>query len=64
MSIIIYSELADISGSPDRYNYEWKQAYAEWGKEGLINMEPWPDNQELHTSPEIEEKIIYLRHLQ
>lgn len=41
--------------------YEWKQAYAERGEEGLINKKPCPENPTLRTPPEIEEKILYLR---
>lgn len=41
--------------------YEWKQAYAERGEEGLVNKKPCPENPTLRTPPEIEEKILYLR---
>lgn len=41
--------------------YEWKQAYAERGEEGLVNKKPCPENPTLRTPPGIEEKILYLR---
>jgi transposase-like protein len=34
--------------------YEWEQAYAEKGEEGLINSNPCPENLTPRTPPEIE----------
>ena len=41
--------------------YEWKQAYAQWGDQGLINSKPCPENPTLRVPQKIEEKILYLR---
>jgi len=41
--------------------YEWKQAYAQLGEEGLINRKPCPENLTLRVPQKIEEKILYLR---
>ena len=41
--------------------YAWKRALAEKGEEDKINNKPCPENPRLRTSPEIEEKVLYLR---
>lgn len=41
--------------------YQWLKAYRIHGEKGLINKSPCPINMPLRTSPEIEEKIIYIR---
>lgn len=41
--------------------YQWKRNYEQKGEQGLINSKPCPENPKLRTSPEIEEKIIYIR---
>ena len=41
--------------------YEWKQHYAQYGEQGLINSKPCPENPKLRTPREIEEKIHHLR---
>ncbi len=41
--------------------YDWKQAYAEYGEEGLTDSKPRPENHTLPVPQEIEEKILYLR---
>ena len=41
--------------------YLWKQAYATYGDEGLVNKKPCPVNLKLRTAPEIVEKVLYLR---
>jgi len=41
--------------------YRWRDAYDEFGEEGLINKKPCPENRTLRIPVEIEEKILYLR---
>ncbi len=41
--------------------YRWRQAYAERGEAGLINAPPIPKWHANRTSPEREEKVLYLR---
>lgn len=41
--------------------YQWKRAYEKHGESALINSKPCPENPKLRTSPEIEEKILYVR---
>jgi len=41
--------------------YRWRQAYAERGEAGLVNAPPIPKWHANRTSPEREEKVIYLR---
>ncbi len=43
--------------------YKWKRAYEEFGEPGLVNRKPGvtSENHPFRTSPEIEEKIVYLR---
>lgn len=41
--------------------YRWRQAYAERGEPGLINAPPIPKWHANRTSPEREEKVLYLR---
>ena len=41
--------------------YRWKDAYGQFGEEGLINKKPCPENQALHIPVEVEEKILYIR---
>lgn len=41
--------------------YQWKRAYEKYGESALINSKPCPENPKLRTSPEIEEKILYVR---
>lgn len=46
--------------SRDTY-YRWQQNYQAHGEEGLIDSKPCPQNVPLRTSPEVEEKVLYLR---
>lgn len=41
--------------------YRWRDAYDQFGEEGLINKKPWPENRALRMPVEIEEKILYIR---
>lgn len=41
--------------------YRWRDAYKQFGEEGLINKKPCPENHALRTPIEIEEKILYIR---
>ncbi len=41
--------------------YRWRDAYDEFGEEGLINKKPCPENRALRMPVEIEEKILYIR---
>ena len=41
--------------------YQWKRAYQERGKEGLINEKPCPENRKLRTTIQIKELILHLR---
>ena len=41
--------------------YRWRDAYKQFGEEGLINKKPCPENRALRMPVEIEEKILYIR---
>lgn len=41
--------------------YRWRKAYREHGEAGLINAKPIPKNPANQTSPQIVEKVLYLR---
>ena len=41
--------------------YRWRKGYAERGEAGLINAPPIPKRHANRTSPEREEKALYLR---
>ena len=41
--------------------YRWRDAYEQFGEEGLINKKPCPENRALRMPVEIEEKILYIR---
>jgi transposase len=41
--------------------YGWRNAYDQFGEEGLINKKPCPENRALRMPVEIEEKILYIR---
>lgn len=41
--------------------YRWRKAYADHGEAGLINAPPIPKWHANRTSPEREEKVLYLR---
>ena len=38
--------------------YRWRNAYDQFGEEGLINKKPCPENRALRMPVEIEEKIF------
>ena len=41
--------------------YRWRDAYDQFGEEGLINKKPCPENRTLRMPVEVEEKILYIR---
>ena len=41
--------------------YRWRDAYDQFGEEGLINKKPCPENRTLRMLVEVEEKILYIR---
>ena len=41
--------------------YIWKASYEQFEEEGLIKKNPCTTNRTLRTSPEIEEKVLYVR---
>lgn len=43
--------------------YRWRKDYAEHGETGLINAPPIPKRHANRTSPEREEKVLYLRRI-
>ena len=41
--------------------YRWRAAYEHRGEAGLVNAKPIPKNPANQTSPEVVEKVLYLR---
>lgn len=41
--------------------YKWKRAYDLHGEAGLVNKKPCPENPNLRTPPDVEEKVLHLR---